>query len=119
MILLVIKVPICTRPLFPLQAYSEEKRFKPILNERVEDNPNLLQTIPVDDLRPHQIRFYAQDQIAGIGEKGKVFILTFLDNRIFHASIEEFPNEIVFEPFPTASAPITISFVPLSAFAFV
>jgi len=25
---LVIKVPICTRPLFPLQAYSEEKRFK-------------------------------------------------------------------------------------------
>jgi len=68
----------------------EEKRFKHILNERVEDNPNLLQTIPVDDLRPHHIRFYAQDQLAGIGEKGKVFILTFLDNRIFHASIEEF-----------------------------
>ncbi len=68
----------------------EEKRFKTVFNEKIEDNPNLLQTIPVDDLRPHHIRFYAQDQIVGIGEKGKVFILTFLDNRIFHASIEEF-----------------------------
>jgi len=70
----------------------EEKRFKPILNEDVEKNPNLLQSIFVDDLRPQHIRFYAQDQIAGIGEKRKIFILTFLDNRIFHASLEDFTD---------------------------
>jgi hypothetical protein len=55
-------------------------------------SPNLLQTIPVDELRPHHIRFYAQDQIDGIGEKAKVFILTFLDNRIFYTSHEDFEN---------------------------
>jgi WD40 repeat protein len=68
----------------------EEKRFKPFLNENIEDNPHLLQTIQVGELRPLRIHFYAQNQIAGIGEKGKVFILTFLDNRIFHSSLEEF-----------------------------
>jgi len=70
----------------------EEKRFKPVLNEDVENNPNLLQSILIEDLRPHRIRFYTQDQIAGIGEKRKIFIFTFLDNRIFHASIEDFTD---------------------------
>ncbi|MFW6123675.1 MAG: hypothetical protein ACOC5G_00475 [Acidobacteriota bacterium] len=70
----------------------EEKKFKSILNQNIEDNPNLLQTIPVEELRPQRICFYAQNQIAGIGEKGKVFILTFLDHRIFYVSLQEFQD---------------------------
>jgi WD40 repeat protein len=38
-------------------------------------------------MRADQIRFYAQDQIAGIGEKGEAFILTFLDSRIFGTAL--------------------------------
>jgi hypothetical protein len=70
----------------------EEKRFRSVLNEDVDNNPNLIQSILLEDLRPHHIRFYAQDQIAGIGEERKIFIFTFLDNRIFHARLGDFTN---------------------------
>lgn len=65
----------------------EEKKLKPILNEDLRAEPNLLKTIPLGDVKPGQIRFYAQDQIAGTGESGAVFVLTFLDNRIFQTSL--------------------------------
>ena len=63
---------------------AEEIIFKPQLNKNLSSQPNLLQTIDVEDLKPKKIRFYAQDQIAGIGDKGSVFVLTLLDNRIFY-----------------------------------
>ncbi len=63
---------------------SEERNFSPKLNACTEKNPNLLMTIDASDIKPKKLRFYAQDQIAGIGERGSVFIFTFLDNRIFY-----------------------------------
>ncbi|MBN2409976.1 MAG: hypothetical protein JXE07_09575 [Candidatus Aminicenantes bacterium] len=65
-----------------------EKIFKPILNENLEAEPHLLQTIPLDDVQPARLCFYAQDQVAGQGEAGRVFVLTFLDNRIFETTVE-------------------------------
>jgi HEAT repeat protein len=78
-----------------LQTFSftpQEKKLKLILNDDLETEPNLLKTIPLDDIRPRQIRFYAQDQIAGLGDKGSIFVLTFLDNRIFRTSVEGASN---------------------------
>jgi HEAT repeat protein len=64
-----------------------EKRLKPILNEDLKSEPNLLKEIPLGDIHPARLRFYAQDQVAGSGEDGEVFVLTFLDNRIFHTRV--------------------------------
>jgi hypothetical protein len=66
----------------------DERKLKPILNEDLEVSPHLLQTIPLDDIRPGCLRFYAQDQVAGLGEGGVVFVLTFLDNRIFQTAMK-------------------------------
>jgi WD40 repeat protein len=65
-----------------------EKRLRPVLNEDLKSEPNLLKEIPLGDIHPARLRFYAQDQVAGLGEDGEVFVLTFLDNRIFHTRIE-------------------------------
>jgi len=67
----------------------EERKFKAQLNENLAEQPNLLQTIEMHDLKPSQICHYAQEQIAGIGEGGSVFVLTFLDNRIFYTFTEK------------------------------
>lgn len=73
-----------------LEAFSaEERKFKAKLNEDPGSQPNLLQTIEMDDIKPKQVRFYAQDQVSGLGQEGKVFVLTFLDNRIFSTSLEK------------------------------
>jgi WD40 repeat protein len=60
-----------------------ERIFRMELNSDTEKEPNLMGIIDANDLKTKQIRFYAKDQIAGLGEEGKIFILTFLDNRIF------------------------------------
>jgi HEAT repeat protein len=65
-----------------------ERRLKPVLNEDLKAEPNLLKEIPLGDIWPARLRFYAQDQVAGRGEDGELFVLTFLDNRIFQARIE-------------------------------
>jgi len=65
-----------------------EKRLRPILNEDLKSEPNLLKEIPLGDIRPARLRFYAQDQVAGSGEDGEAFVLTFLDNRVFTTRIE-------------------------------
>jgi len=65
-----------------------ERNFKAVANDDLNASPNLLQRIDLGDLRAERIRFYAQDQIAGIGEGGKVFVLTFLDNRIFETTLD-------------------------------
>jgi len=72
-----------TRPFVPA-----ERRLRPILNQDLEASPNLLETVPLGDLKPERIRFYAQDQIAGIGREGLVFVLTFLDCRFFSSCVE-------------------------------
>lgn len=65
-----------------------ERRLKPTLNPDLESSPNLLETVPLDDIKPHRLRFYAQDQVAGIGKGGLAFVLTFLDHRVFSTSLE-------------------------------
>ncbi len=65
----------------------EEKRLRPNLNEDLETEPNLLKTIPLGLAKSGQIRFYAQDQVAGTGGNGAVFVLTFLDNRVFQTAL--------------------------------
>ena len=70
------------RPFVP-----EERNFKAVANDNPKAAPNLLLQIDLGDLQAGQIRFYAQDQMAGIGRKGEVFILTFLDNRIFETAL--------------------------------
>ncbi|MBN1271994.1 MAG: hypothetical protein JXB26_06945 [Candidatus Aminicenantes bacterium] len=66
----------------------KEKKFKPVLNENMKKNPFLLQTIQENSLKPVKIRFYAQEQIAGLGQEGSVFFLSFIDNRIFYVPLE-------------------------------
>jgi WD40 repeat protein len=61
----------------------EERKFKLNLNENLAEEPYLLEVVGMNDLQPSQIRFYAQDQIAGVGSRGDIFVLTFLDRRIF------------------------------------
>jgi WD40 repeat protein len=72
-----------TSPFIP-----EERKLKPTLNQNLEAEPNLLETFSLNDLRPERLHFYAQDQVAGQGEAGAVFVLTFLDNRIFQTPIK-------------------------------
>jgi HEAT repeat protein len=72
----------------------EEKIFRPLLNEDLKTEPSLLLTIPLSDLLPDHLRFYAQDQVAGSGRKGSVFVLTFLDYRIFQTMIEDKISEL-------------------------
>jgi len=73
-------------PAFPTT--PAEKRLKPVLNEDLRAEPNFLKAISLGDIRPARLRFYAQDQVAGCGKDGEVFVLTFLDNRVFHTRIE-------------------------------
>lgn len=70
------------------QFRAKEKKFQLELNENLDLQPHLLFSVDIDDLKPSRLRFYAQNQIAGIGETGNVFILTFIDNRIFFTDIE-------------------------------
>ena len=65
----------------------DEKMLKPVLNEDLRAEPYLLKTIPLDGIAARQVRFYAQDQVAGLTPNGEAFVLTFLDNRIFHTPI--------------------------------
>lgn len=77
-------------PKLDIKAFSaEERKFKAELNENPTEKPHLLQTIDVDDLKAQKIKFYAQDQVAGIGEEGSVFVLSFLDDRIFYTFAEK------------------------------
>jgi hypothetical protein len=71
------------KPFIPM-----EMKLSPVLNKDLKAEPNLLKTIPLDELCPGRIRFYAQDQIAGIGDRGLIFVLTFLDNRLFSAAVD-------------------------------
>jgi WD40 repeat protein len=62
--------------------------LNPVLNEGLKAGANLLKTIPLGEICPGRIRFYAQDQVAGTGDNGLVFVLTSLDNRIFATTVD-------------------------------
>jgi WD40 repeat protein len=64
-----------------------ERKFRMDLNTNLSKEPHLIGIIETNDLQPKHIQFYAQDQVAGLGEEGTIFILTFLDNRILHTDI--------------------------------
>jgi WD40 repeat protein len=64
--------------------HPQERKFSPQLNTDLKEQPNLIMGIEASDIKPERLRFYAQNQIAGIGDGGSVFIITFLDNRIFY-----------------------------------
>jgi hypothetical protein len=72
------------RPIAPA-----EKILNPLLNEDLAAEPNLLKTIPFDDLDLRRILFYAQDQIAGIAGRGTPYVFTLLDNRVFSFDLGE------------------------------
>jgi HEAT repeat protein len=77
-------------PDWPVRPFSPgEKLLKPVLNENLRAEPHLLKTIPLQGVEARQVRFYAQDQVAGLTAKDEAFVLTFLDNRIFHAGISQ------------------------------
>ena len=67
----------------------EERRFRSRFNKDISLQPHFVQSIDAGDLAPRFIRFYAQNQIAGLGEEGTAFVLTFLDNHIFHTRIKD------------------------------
>jgi WD40 repeat protein len=67
----------------------EERIFKVELNDHLSERPNLLGKIETNDIKPVQLCFYAQDQLAGMGEDDSVFVLTFLDSRIFHTKVQD------------------------------
>jgi hypothetical protein len=68
-----------------IQTFSaSERKFTARLNPNLADDPHLLLSVDMDDLKPQSIRFYALQQIAGTGARGDVFVLSFIDNRIFH-----------------------------------
>jgi len=71
----------------PREFAVEERKFQMVLNQDLKGQPHFLSYIPLSDIKPQQIRFYAQDQIAGLGEGGYAFILTFVDNRVFCARL--------------------------------
>lgn len=64
-----------------------ERKFRMDLNRNLFKEPHLIGIIETNDLQPKHIRFYARDQVAGLGEEGTIFILTFLDNRILYTNI--------------------------------
>jgi uridine kinase len=68
--------------------FPEEKRVQAEVNGNLTAEPNLLQIIPADDLEPSMLKFYAQDQLCGIGRSGSLFILSLLDNHIFYTFLE-------------------------------
>jgi WD40 repeat protein len=67
----------------------EERKFKVELNDHLSEQPNLLGTIDTSDIKPVHLCFYAQDQLAGMGKDNDVFVLTFLDSRIFHTKVQD------------------------------
>ncbi len=70
-------------------SFSFEEEILPRkLNKDLEAEPNLVMTMCPENLEPDRLRFYAQDQVAGSGKKGKVFVLTMLDNHLFKTSLQ-------------------------------
>mgnify|MGYP005831699591 CR=1 FL=1 len=72
-----------------LSIFYKERLLKPSLNEDLVQEPHLLSTVFLPELRPSRIALYAQDQAAGTDETGKIFIYTLNDNRLFFSTLPQ------------------------------
>ncbi|KPK67847.1 hypothetical protein AMJ87_12750 [candidate division WOR_3 bacterium SM23_60] len=62
----------------------DEARFVRILNEDIENAPNLLQTIESNTLRCKRLIYYTQGQLASCGFDGSVSILIGVNDHMFY-----------------------------------
>jgi len=69
----------------------EEQILKIQLNEALAAEPNLLYILPLTNLKPERLQFYAQEQVGGAAEDGTIFVLTLLDHRLFRVASPEKP----------------------------
>jgi hypothetical protein len=63
----------------------QERHVRPVLNDDLAADPNLLETFDLGDLSADRLRLYARNQAAGTAEDGRVFVLSFIDNRLLIA----------------------------------
>lgn len=64
---------------------QEERILRPLLNDDPDARPNLLETFALGDLAAERLGLYARDQAAGVSEDGRVFVLSFIDDRLLIA----------------------------------
>jgi hypothetical protein len=69
----------------------QERAFTRSLNLRLDDLPNLLETITTGDLQVERIAFYNHGQLAAGGSGGEVALLTGFDDRMFVARVHASP----------------------------
>mgnify|MGYP000308095773 CR=1 FL=1 len=67
---------------------SEEEILEPRLNQNLDQEPHLLSTIFLQQLEPERLYLYAQNQIGGLDKKGKFFVFTLLDHRLFTTHLQ-------------------------------
>lgn len=66
--------------------FPTEMSFSRVLNENIEEEPNLLETIKFHGFDIHRIAIYTQGQLACGGYDGSVGILSGINDRIFRVS---------------------------------
>lgn len=67
----------------------QEEILEPQLNKNLDQEPHLLSTVFPSVLEPISLRLYAQDQAGGIDKKGRIFVFTLIDHRLFIFDQEE------------------------------
>jgi hypothetical protein len=67
---------------------SEEEILEPRLNQNLDQEPHLLSTFFLDQLEPERLYLYAQNQIGGVDKKGKFFVFTLIDYRLFTSCLQ-------------------------------
>lgn len=73
----------------------QEELFTAQLNPHPGSAPNVLKTIDMSGTQPIRMAPYAQDQIAGLGMSGHVFVLTSKDRRLFWTREEKIRRMIL------------------------
>lgn len=66
-----------------------ESSFTRVLNERIDDLPNLLETIEFADVAINRIAFYNQGQVACCGFDGTIGVLTGFNDRAFYTQVHD------------------------------
>ena len=66
------------------QSFKHRERiFCPEINQDTQNTPNFLLSIDLPSIQPVQLARYAENQVAGRGNAGQVFVLTFEDKHLF------------------------------------
>jgi len=85
-------ITVKSEKLPPVKTYSfipEECTFTRIVNDNPGELPNLLQTIPAEDISLSMIAFYLQGQLAFCGSDGRTGVLSGLNDRVFYTRAHE------------------------------